>query len=51
MAKDVVCGMYVDESKTPFRASRRGRTYYFCSKICLDTFLQPKRELKTLKFL
>lgn len=43
--------MYVDESKTSFRHRGGGRTYYFCSKICLDTFLQPKRELETLKFL
>ncbi len=31
MTKDIVCGMYVDEAKTPFTAARRGTTYYFCS--------------------
>lgn len=51
MAKDIVCGMYVDETKTPFKVTRRGRTYYFCSKTCQDTFLQPERELRSLKIL
>jgi len=51
LAKDVVCGMYVDESKTPFKTVRRGRTYYFCSKTCLETFLQPEREFRMLKIL
>jgi len=49
MAKDPVCGMYVDESKTPFKVERRGVTYYFCSQNCLDTFLKPERELSYLK--
>ncbi|MEM2981411.1 MAG: YHS domain-containing protein [Thermoproteota archaeon] len=39
MAKGVVCGMYIAESKTPSKTMRRGRTYYFCSKTCLETFL------------
>ncbi len=34
MTKDIVCGMYVDEAKTPFTAARRGTTYYFCSENC-----------------
>ncbi len=49
MAKDIVCGMYVDEAKTPFRAERRGTTYYFCSDNCLQEFLAPEKEKKHLK--
>jgi len=49
MAKDPVCGMYVDEKVTQFKAELRGTTYYFCSKSCLDEFLAPERELRRLK--
>ena len=49
MAKDIVCGMYVDETKTPFKVERRGTAYYFCSQNCLDTFLAPEREFRSLK--
>jgi len=51
MAKDIVCGMYVDETKTPFMAERRGTTYYFCSENCLNTFLEPEREFRRLKWM
>ncbi len=51
MAKDIVCGMYVDENKTPFKVSRRGVTYYFCSEVCLKTFLAPEIELRNLKIM
>src|SRR5574340_1256070 len=51
MAKDIVCGMYVDEAKTPFRAERRGTQYYFCSENCLNTFLQPEKEFRRLKWM
>jgi Cu+-exporting ATPase len=49
MAKDLVCGMYVDEKKSPFRAERRGTTYYFCSESCYNEFLAPEREFRSLK--
>jgi Cu+-exporting ATPase len=49
VAKDPVCGMYVDENKTPFKVERGGITYYFCSQNCLDTFLKPEKELRYLK--
>ncbi|HAJ60326.1 MAG TPA: heavy metal translocating P-type ATPase, partial [Cyanobacteria bacterium UBA8543] len=26
-----------------------GRTYYFCSQTCLNTFLDPERELKSMR--
>jgi len=51
MAKDIICGMYVDEKKTPFEAERRGTQYYFCSENCLNTFLQPEKEFRRLKFM
>lgn len=51
MAKDPICGMYVDEKATEFKAEVRGTEYYFCSKACLDQFLQPERELSHLKML
>ncbi|MFQ6012016.1 MAG: YHS domain-containing protein, partial [Thermoplasmata archaeon] len=44
MAKDIICGMYVDADKAPFKAERRGTRYYFCSENCLNTFLQPEKE-------
>lgn len=49
IAKDIVCGMYVDESKTPYKVERRGVTYCFCSEACLKTFLAPEMELMDLK--
>lgn len=49
MAKDIVCGMYVDENKTPFHTERRGTMYYFCSDNCLQEFLAPEKEFKYLK--
>ena len=51
MAKDIVCGMYVDETKTPFKAERRGTTYYFSSQNCLDMFLKPEVEFRHLKIM
>ena len=50
MAKDVVCGMYVDENKTPFKTEQDGIMYYFCSDNCLKTFLKPQVEMKKLKY-
>ncbi|MGQ9718355.1 MAG: heavy metal translocating P-type ATPase [Nitrososphaerales archaeon] len=51
MAKDPVCGMYVNEKTTNLKAIVRGREYYFCSKTCLETFLKPEVELRNLKML
>jgi P-type Cu+ transporter len=49
MAKDPVCGMFVEEKPTSIRYSKDGREYYFCSNQCLDEFTQPEKELKKLK--
>jgi YHS domain-containing protein len=38
MQKDPVCGMKVDEKKTKFMSEYEGRTFYFCSSKCKDTF-------------
>jgi len=51
LAKDPVCGMYVDEKTSRLRADVHGRTYYFCSESCLRTFLKPEVELRNLKVL
>ena len=37
MAKDLVCGMDVDE-KTALRSEYKGQTYYFCSPGCRKSF-------------
>ncbi len=49
MAKDPVCGMFVEEKPESIRYSKDGREYYFCSKQCLDEFTQPEKELKKHK--
>jgi len=49
LAKDPICGMYVDESVTELKATVRGTTYYFCSETCLQQFVAPERALRTLK--
>jgi P-type Cu+ transporter len=49
MAKDPVCGMFVEEKPESIRYTKDGREYYFCSKQCLDEFTQPEKELKKLK--
>jgi Cu+-exporting ATPase len=50
MAKDPVCGMFVEEKPESIRYNKDGREYYFCSKQCLDEFTQPEKELRKLKF-
>ena len=51
MAKDIICGMYVDENKAPYKAERRGTTYYFCSENCYNQFIAPEKEFSRLKAL
>ncbi len=38
MAKDPVCGMEVDERKAKFKAEKAGKTVYFCSRNCYNSF-------------
>ncbi|WP_455368699.1 heavy metal translocating P-type ATPase [[Eubacterium] cellulosolvens] len=49
MAKDPICGMYVDEKNPPFKTKIHDETYYFCSETCLRTFEAPEVELRNLK--
>jgi len=49
MAKDPVCGMFVEEKPDTIQYSKEGRLYYFCSNQCLNEFTQPKKELRKLK--
>ncbi|MFQ6061292.1 MAG: YHS domain-containing protein [Thermoplasmata archaeon] len=38
MAKDVVCGMEVDEETAQWKSEHMGRTYYFCAPGCKRIF-------------
>jgi len=49
MAKDPVCGMFVEKKPESIRYSKDGREYYFCSNQCLNEFTQPEKELRKLK--
>ena len=48
MPIDPICKMKVDEG-TPFKTELGGRMYYFCAQDCLQTFLSPEQELKSMK--
>ncbi|MDG6990260.1 MAG: heavy metal translocating P-type ATPase [Nitrososphaerota archaeon] len=50
MAKDPVCGMFVDEETAELKAESRGVTYYFCSESCKTEFLAPEAEVRRLEF-
>lgn len=47
MAKDPICGMVVPTA-TALSAQRAGRTSYFCSQGCRQTFLAPEQELRRI---
>lgn len=49
MAKDPICGMYVDEKTAEYKVTVRGTTYYFCSQSCMKEFMAPEVEIKRLK--
>jgi YHS domain-containing protein len=38
LAKDLVCGMIVDETAARYKMDWKGVTYYFCSPGCLANF-------------
>jgi Cu+-exporting ATPase len=38
MAKDVVCGMDVEEETAAGKSEYKGQTYYFCSSGCKRAF-------------
>lgn len=49
MAKDPVCGMFVEEGPDALTAEVRGVKYYFCSDTCLQTFVAPAKEIRLLR--
>ena len=48
MAKDPVCGMFVEERPDSIRHTMNGKKYFFCSSQCLNEFREPEKELKKL---
>lgn len=44
MTKDPVCGMPVDEGRTPHTMTYRERLYWFCSEGCRAEFLRYPEE-------
>src|SRR5918911_3111128 len=49
LAKDPVCGMFVEEKPDAIRHMVDGKEYFFCSTQCLNEFTAPEKELKKLK--
>jgi P-type Cu+ transporter len=49
MAKDPICGMFVEEAESSIHHTKDVITYYFCSSQCLNEFLEPEKALKKLK--
>ena len=49
MPTDPICGMFVEESPESLHATVRGTTYYFCSESCMQTFLSPELELRSIR--
>jgi P-type Cu+ transporter len=48
MAKDPVCGMFVEEKPDSIGHTMNGKKYFFCSNQCLNEFREPEKELKKL---
>ena len=47
MAKDLVCGMNVDEKTAQWTSEYKGNTYYFCAERCKQVFdKKPERFVK-----
>jgi YHS domain-containing protein len=38
LAKDLICGMTVDEKTAKYKSDYKGKTYYFCSQSCKTKF-------------
>src|SRR3989442_6906112 len=49
MAKDPICGMFVEEGKHALQTTRYGTTYYFCRETCLGQFQAPEKTLARLR--
>ena len=48
MAKDPVCGMFVEERPDSIRHTVDGKEYFFCSNQCSNEFIEPEKELERL---
>ena len=48
MAKDPVCGMFVEEKEDAIVQEVDGIKYYFCSNNCLNEFMAPEKEMKKM---
>lgn len=47
MAKDLVCGMEVNEKKAAGKSEYMGKTYYFCAPGCKKAFdANPAKYVK-----
>jgi YHS domain-containing protein len=47
MAKDLVCGMEVDEKSAKIKTEHMGKTYYFCAPGCKKAFdSNPRKFIK-----
>jgi len=47
MAKDLVCGMEVDEKTAKYKTEHKGKTYYFCAPGCKKAFeANPQKYMK-----
>ncbi|MBX8632951.1 MAG: heavy metal translocating P-type ATPase [Thermoplasmata archaeon] len=51
MAKDPVCGMYVDENTAKLKSIVGDRSYYFCSTDCKEQFDAPAKSWKKNRIL
>lgn len=47
MAQDPVCKMNVDENRAAATSTHKGKTYYFCAKVCKERFdREPEKYVK-----
>jgi YHS domain-containing protein len=44
MAKDPICGMFVEEKPDSIRHTIDDKEYFFCSTLCLHEFKEPKEK-------
>ncbi len=49
MAKDPICGMFVEEKPDSIKYTMKGKEYLFCSTQCLHEFTEPEKEFRKLK--
>ncbi len=47
MAKDPVCNMNVDEKRAAATSTYKGKTYFFCAKVCKEKFDKEPEKFVT----